>query len=75
MKNIKLFFLFLKDLFGWYGDGAGMKELWCKHFGHDINSYNFSNVCIYDEIIHKYESNASLDICKRCAKPIGTLYT
>ncbi len=79
MKNIKPFFLFLKDLLEWllYPNCFGIyerndaKELWCEHFGHNERNHLFRDVRVSDEKVMHEHGFASIKICMRCANPIG----
>jgi nitrate/TMAO reductase-like tetraheme cytochrome c subunit len=77
MKNIKLFFLFLKDLFGWYSssvvfrssiyyDCESVKELWCHYFGHDTQTWMFHDVHVRDNKTTHEHGFATLGVCRRC---------
>jgi len=79
MKSTRLFFLFLRDLFGWlcypncfniyeWNDAKG---LWCEYFGHKGRCCNFHDVCISDEKEMYKHGFASLEICRRCANPMA----
>jgi len=87
MKRIEMFFLFMKDLFGWYWSPEvireriyhkceSVRELWCHHFDHDYYTYEFNKVRVFNRgTISSEYGVTTMRICKRCAHPDNKLYT